>query len=171
MLFRSDAILAISLEEGGAYVDDSGAMQMDVKLYTYYRYDMVDIAMMQVGDILLTYDGEVEITALERTASGTVCINGGLEAGGFDLVTNDDGIYYELGFSDTKNWYEVGEVTIRVSGDFEGHDYSDLDKGEVIFYPGDFLSAGFVNYHFNPHNTTIRVEAGQVVELNCVYVP
>ena len=31
----TDAILAVSLEEGDAYVDDNGRMQMDLKIYTY----------------------------------------------------------------------------------------------------------------------------------------
>ena len=31
----NDTILAVSLEEGGAYVDDTGKMQMDVKIFTY----------------------------------------------------------------------------------------------------------------------------------------
>ena len=34
----SDAILSISLDEGDAYVDDQGRMQMDLKIYTYDKY-------------------------------------------------------------------------------------------------------------------------------------
>ena len=38
----TDAILSISLDEGNAYVDDNGRMQMDLKIYTYDKYDMVE---------------------------------------------------------------------------------------------------------------------------------
>ena len=167
----TDAILSISLEEGDAYVDDTGKMQMDVTIYTHDKYDMLDISKLKVGDIIVTHAGEVEITSLEQKESGTICINGGLEGGGFDLATDESGIFYEVGFNDAKNWYEVGEATIRVSVDFKGYDNADPDKGEVIIYPGDFLTEGVVNYDFTPFNTTIRVEAGQIVEMNRVYVP
>ena len=167
----TDAILAVSLEEGDAYVDDSGKMQMDVKIYTYDKYDMVDISNLKVGDIIVTHAGEVEVNSLERSESGLLYINGGLEEGGFDLVTDESGIFYETGFNDAKNWYEVGEETIRVSVDFKGYDDADPDKGEVIYYPGDFLIEGVVEYGFTPHNTTIRVAEGQIVEMHRVYVP
>ncbi|MBR4869994.1 MAG: hypothetical protein IKU12_04330 [Oscillospiraceae bacterium] len=167
----TDGIFAISLEEGGAYVDDTGKMQMDVKIYTHDKYDMVDISNLKVGDMIVTHAGEVEVTSLEQTESGLICINGGLEEGGFDLATDENGIYYEVGFNDAKNWYQVGEATIRVSVDFTGTDNADPDKGEVILYPGSFLVGEVTNYDFTPYNTTIRVADGQIVEMNRVYIP
>ena len=166
-----DAILAVSLEEGDAYVDDTGKMQMDVKIFTYDKYDMVDIAALQAGDIIVTHAGEVEVTSVERNASGLIYINGGQEAGGFDLFTDESGIFYEIGFNDVKNWYEVGEATIRVSADFEGLDNADPEKGEVVLYPGDFLTGAVADYNFTPYNTTVRVEGGQIVELNRIFTP
>ena len=50
--------LAVSFEEGDAYVDDTGAMQLDVTVYTYDLYDMVDISALKVGDILGLRFGE-----------------------------------------------------------------------------------------------------------------
>ena len=144
---------------------------MDLKIYTYDKYDMSDVANLKVGDTILTESGAVEVTSKEQSELGTIHINGGLEAGGIDLVTNDSGIFYEIGFNDTKNWYEVGEATIRVSADFKGIDNADLELGEVIIYPGDFLIGAVKNYNFTPYNTTIRVEEGQIVEMNRVYTP
>ena len=111
----SDAILSISLDEGDAYVDDSGRMQMDLKIYTYDKYDMVDIANLKVGDTVVRHSGEVKVISKEQNKAGTIYINGGLENGGFDLVTDDCETLYEIGFNDTQNWYEVRETTIRVS--------------------------------------------------------
>ena len=167
----TDAILSVSLEEGDAYVDDTGIMQMDVKIYTYDKYDMVDIAALKEGDTMVTHAGEVVVTSMERSESGTIYINGGLEEGGFDLVTDDSGFFYETGFNDARNWYEVGTATIRVSADFEGRDESDPEQGEVILYPGDFLVGAVSNYDFTPYNTTVRVEEGQIVEMTRRYVP
>ena len=167
----TDATLSISLEEGDAYVDDTGKMQMDVKIYSYDLYDAAGITGLSVGDILVTHAGEVEIASLERNEAGYVCINGGLDAGGFELAPEGGGIFSEIGYSDAKNWYEVGEATIRVSVDFMGYDNADPDRGEVVLYPGDFLIGEVSNYDFTPHNTTIRVEDRQIVELNRRYVP
>ena len=167
----SDAILSISLDEGDAYVDDSGRMQMDLKIYTYDKYDMVDIAILKVGDTVVRHFGEVKVVSKEQNEAGTIFINGGLENGGLDLVTDDCGIFYETGFNDVKNWYEIGEATIRVSVDFKGYDNADLEQGEVIIYPGDFLIGAVTNYDFTPYNTTIRVEDGQIVEMNRVFIP
>ena len=167
----SDAILSISLDEGDAYVDDSGRMQMDLKIYTYDKYDMVDIANLKVGDTVVRHFGEVKVVSKEQNEAGTIFINGGLENGGLDLVTDDCGIFYETGFNDVKDWYEIGEATIRVSVDFKGYDNADLEQGEVIIYPGDFLIGAVTNYDFTPYNTTIRVEDGQLVEMNRVFIP
>ena len=167
----SDAILSISLDEGDAYVDDSGRMQMDLKIYTYDKYDMVDIANLKVGDTVVRHFGEVKVVSKEQNEAGTIFINGGLENGGLDLVTDDCGLFYEPGFNDVKNWYEIGKATIRVSVDFKGYDNADLEQGEVIIYPGDFLIGAVTNYDFTPYNTTIRVEDGQIVEMNRVFIP
>ena len=166
-----DATIAVSFEEGDVYVDDTGKLQMEAKIYTYDKYDMVDIAMLKVGDTIVTHAGEVKVTALERSAAGTVYVNGGLDNGGFDLVTDDCGVFFETGYSDVKSWYQVGEATIRVSVDFKGLDTSNPDAGEVVLYPGSFLVGEVSNYDFTPHNTTIRIENGQVMELTRVYMP
>ena len=70
------------------------------------------------------------------------------------------------GADGVKNWYEIGEATIRVSADFRGLDKADPERGEVILYPGDFLVGAVTNYDFTPYNTAIRVEGGQIVEMN-----
>lgn len=167
----NDAILSVSLAEGDAYVDDNGIMQMDLKIYSYDKYDMVDVAGLKEGDIIFGHAGTVTVNSIERNDAGTIVINGGLDADGIELATDEDGIFYERGFNDAKNWYEVGEATIRVSADFEGVDGADLEKGEVTIYPGDFLVGAVTNYDFTPYNTTVRVENGQIVEMNRVYIP
>ena len=109
--------------------------------------------------------------SIERNDAGLIFINGGLENGGFDLFTDNCGIYFETGFNDAKNWYEIGNAVIRVSADFSGTDNINPDQGKVILYPGDFVTDASSNYDFTPYNTTIRVEAGQVVEMKRIYMP
>lgn len=167
----TDAILPVSIEEGGVYADDAGNMQMNVKIYSYDMYDMVDISMMKEGDTFVTNAGEIEVSSLERGENGMIYVNGGLENGGFDLATEDNGIFFETGYNDAKNWYEVGEATISVSAEFKGYDSADPDQEEIVFDTDSFLNGEVINYNFTPYNTTIRVEGGQIVEMNRRYIP
>lgn len=162
----------VSLEEGDAFVDDQGAMQMKVKVYSYELYDMVDIAELKEGDTIIRQGEEIEITELTKNELGLISINGGQEKGGFDLYSHESTVYYEIGFNDAKAFYELGEVTLPVSTEFVYLDKSDLDAEAKEYYPGDFLTddAGIV-YDFIPYNTSITIEDGKVIGMNKHYIP
>lgn len=164
--------VAVSLEKGNAFVDDNGKMQMKVTVFAYDLYDMVDIASLNENDVIVRKNEEVKVTELERLDSGLVRINGGEEKGGFDLVSNDSTVYYETGMNDIKAYYELGEVTLPVSTEFEYIDESDLDAEAKTYYPGDFLTddAG-IEYGFTPNNTSIVIENGDIIKMNKVYMP
>lgn len=168
----TDSSLAISLEEGGAYVDDTGKMQMDVKIYSYDKYDIADIAALKEGDTIVVKGENVEVTSVETNEEGIVLVNGGLENDGFDLVTDDSTIFYITGYNDAKNWQQVGEETLRVSTEFLFTDNSDPAKGEMVYYPGDFLyEEPIIAFDFTPLNTTIRLEEGQIVAMDRIFTP
>ncbi len=164
--------VAVSLEKGNAFVDDNGKMQMKVTVFAYDLYDMVDIASLNENDVIVRKNEEVKVTEFERLDSGLVRINGGEEKGGFDLVSNDSTVYYETGMNDIKAYYELGEVTLPVSTEFEYIDESDLDAEAKTYYPGDFLTddAG-IEYGFTPNNTSIVIENGDIIKMNKVYIP
>jgi len=168
----TDCTVAVSFNKGDAYVDDNGVMQLKVKVYTYDLYDMVDIAMLAVGDTIILRGKEMVITSLVTTDSGAVQINGGLDVGGYELITTDYTVYFETGYSDVKTYFELGEATLPVSADFIFTDKMNLDKGEVIYYPGDFLTeeAG-IFYCFTADNTTIVIQNGQIIEMERIYTP
>lgn len=171
MLNLTDAVLSVSLEKGGVYVDNSGTVQMDLTVYTYDMYDMVDIASLAVGDLIAGHAGETAVASLERNDAGTVFINGGLENGGFDLVTDNSGIFYEMGYNDSQNWYVIGNITVPVAADFRGIDNADLENRDVSLNAESFLNDAVTNYDFTPLNTTVRIENGQIIELNRRYTP
>ena len=164
--------VAVSLEKGDAYVDDNGKMVMNLTVYSYELYDMVDIASLKENDVIVRRNEEVTITELERTDSGLVRINGGEENGGFDLVSNDNTVYYETGMNDIKAYYELGKVILPVSVDFEYIDDSNPDDKAKKYFPGDFLTddAG-IEYNFAPSNTSIVIENGHIIRMNKVYMP
>lgn len=167
-----DCTVAVSFDKGDAFVDDTGAMQLRVKVYTYDLYDMVDIHTLQAGDQITICQQNVKVTVLERKEDGTVLINGGMENGGYDLVSSETSGFYIGGLNDAKEYYELGEATLPVSADFEFEDSSDLEKGACTYYPGDFLTddAG-ITYHFVPENTTITIQGGSVIRMERVYMP
>ena len=164
--------IAVSFEQGDFFTDDAGAIQLKVKVYTYDLYDMVDIALLAPGDTILLRGEEVLITSLVRTDTGAVQINGGLDVGGYELITADNTVFFETGYSDVKSYYELGEATLPVSADFIFTDKSDLDNEPVTYYPGDFLTdEADIFYHFIPNNTSIMIQDGQVIKMERVYVP
>lgn len=167
-----DCMVAISLEKGDFYRDKTGAVMMDVTVFVYDLYDMVDISLMKEGDIILRGQDEIKISSIERKENGLVLINGGLDKGGFELFTEENTVYYEKGYSDVKSYYELGKVTLPVSPDFIYNDASDLDKDAVIWGAEDFLKdAAGIDYHFNANNTTIQIEKGYVTAMTRVYAP
>ena len=167
-----NATVAVSFDKGDAYVDDTGKMVIDLTVYAYDFYDMVDIATLKENDAIVRRNEEIKITEIEKLDTGLVIINGGEENGGFTLTTDDNTVYYEIGMSDRKNYYEIGDLTLRVSTEFRFLDSSELDAEAKMYYPGDFLTddAG-IEYNFNPYNTTVVIENGFVIEMNRVYVP
>ena len=164
--------VAVSFEQGDAYVDDEGKMMLDAKVYTYELYDMVDIATLEVNDVIVRRGENVVVEALVRLETGLIRINGGEENGGFELISNDNTVYYEIGMSDVKAYNELGTVTLPVSTEFVYTDESDLDAEAKEYYPGDFLlEEKIFEYNFNPNNTSIVIEDGVVVAMKKVYTP
>ena len=145
---------------------------MDVTVYSYELYDMADIASLSENDVILRKNEEVKVTELERLESGLVRINGGEENGGFDLVSNDNTVYYEIGMNDIKAYYELGKATLPVSDEFEYIDESYPDAEAKIYYPGDFLTDDSgIDYSFSPNNTSVVIENGTIIKMNKVYMP
>ena len=140
--------VAISLENGGVYVNDSGKMVMDVTVYSYELYDMVDIASLKENDVILRKNEEVKVTEIERLETGLVRINGG------------------------EAYYELGNVTLPVSDEFEYVDESDLDVDAKKYFAEDFLKDDSgIEYNFSPNNTSIVIENGTIIKMNKTYMP
>lgn len=164
--------VAVSVEKGDAKVSDDGNMVMDITVYSYELYDMADIASLSINDVIVRKGEKIEVTEIERLESGLVHINGGEENGGFDLISNDNTVYYEIGMNDLKSYYELGKVTLPVSDDFVFTDASDPEAGEKVYGSDDFLAedAAFDD-HFLPNNTSVVIENGAITAMNRIYMP
>lgn len=164
--------LSVSLAEGDVYLDDTGVLRMKLTVYDYDRYGAADIAALRVGDTI-TIDAEnVVVKTLNVDEYGTVDINGGLSGDGYSLTTNDDATYHRLLENDSRDYHELGTITVPVDESLVYTDMSQPDKEPKVYVSGDFLAPdNGIDYGFYPQNTTIRLENGRAVEMTRVFVP
>ena len=167
-----DSIVHISFSQDDVYQDESGTILLRMQIYTYDKFDMMDISGLKTGDTILLSDGALLVNSVERNDHGTVLINGGLEEGGLDLATDDSGTYVAQGYSDMKSWYLVGEAECPVSEGFVFTDSADLDLGAAS-YTGEDLLAGIPvpELGYRPNNTIVRIENGEVAAMERIYTP
>ena len=166
-----EGTIAVSLEKGGLYKDDNGNMMMDITVFSYDKFDMVDIASLKVGDTILMNQVGVVIESIETNGNGGVLINGGLDNGGYELRSDDSTIFYQIGYSDVKAYHEVGKITLPVAADFVYTDSSDLDAGSVEMTADEFFAAEDMDYSFNANNTEMMILDGSVKAMTRVYTP
>ena len=167
-----DCTIAISLQEGGISEDSDGTVLLTATLFEYDLYDAAELFLLKAGDSIVIRQRVVAITSIEESSYGTLLINGGLDAGGYELRTDDNTVYYETGYSDVKSWQELGVATLPVSPEFIYTDRSDLDSEPVIYSIHDFLEQNSsIDYHFTEHNTRIVIEGGIVTAMERIYTP
>ena len=167
-----DCTFQASFDSSDVYLNNDGALVIAMKVWDYELFDMVDISTLEVGDIIVMNQTDVTVESLDR-ADGTVMINGGIDEGGYNLVTDENGVYYSMGFDDIKTYYELGEAVIKVAQEFSYTDESYDPKATPIeYYAGDFLlKMQNVTDSFVPFNTTVRVENGWIVSIVITYMP
>jgi hypothetical protein len=163
--------LHVAFEEGDFHVDQNGETVIDAQVFDYELFDMVDIAGLKVGDTLVIRGEAVEVTSLDRADNGNIAVNGGIEMEGYDLTTNESGVFFEYGFNDHKQYYKVGEVTLSVSPDFLFTDNSDFDAPGVEYGVDAFTSGSELFYDFTPYNTTLVLEDGLVTAMERRFIP
>lgn len=167
-----NSVLNVSFAQNDFYQNESGEMILRMRIYSYEKFDLVGISVLKAGDTILLSGEEIPVESVERNAHGTVLVNGGLDEGGFDLATDDSGIYYVHGYSDMKSWVPVADAEFAVSETFVFHDSAELELGTVVYNAEDLADAIPDSlFGYQPQNTTVRIENGQVVEMNRIYTP
>lgn len=167
-----NSVLNISFEQNDCYQSESGKIYLRMQIYAYEKFDLVDISGMKSGDIILLSGEEIPVKSVERNDQGTIIVNGGLDEGGFDLATDENGVYFVHGYSDMKTWRPVGNMEFEVSDTFVFHDSADMERGTVIYDAKDLLDAvPEAAFGYQPQNTTVRIENGQVAEMSRIYTP
>lgn len=168
----ADGIYPVAFNPGDVLSGASGIYMNAVHVYTEDWYDIVDIDALKAGDSIVV-DGETLLVESVED-DGAVIINGGFEAGGATLVGEEDGNGYRFcGYDDIATYTERGVTTLVVDPSATYTDSSDIEKAPVTVAYDGIVEAiqTSENDSFVPYNTTVRVEAGKVVEINRVFMP
>lgn len=164
--------LPVRFELAGLSADESGRLTMKLGLFERELFDLVDISRLRPGDSIVLAGVSVPINSLERDAAGSLIINGGLDMGGNELRTDENGVFYEVGYNDALNYIALGELSLPVSDSFLFTDASDLDAEPAAYTAAGLMSAaGEIMPWFVPSNTKVRIENGEVVSMERRYIP
>ena len=168
-----DGIYAAAFPKENLMNIGSGLTLVDAEIFTEDVYDIVDIATLQPG-MYLYMDGEY--MKVETIKEGDYLeINGGYYEGGCSLGTWEDSNGWHAVIEDDHTTYTShGKATLVLAENAVFTDTSD-PEGEVVTAEGideimplfDAMDHG----DFNRYNTTIRVENGEIAEINRRYIP
>ena len=141
-------------------------------LFTVDSYDMTDIGLLAVGDVIVVSGQSVPVTRIER--GEYVAINGGLEDGGFLLRAYESDHCFRVAQEDDFPTYtDRGEVTLLLSEGFTFADAWDIEAPPVLAVGADAVAEILAseNEFFDPYSTTVTLEGGAVTCIERTYVP
>ena len=150
--------------------EKDGKTEISLTVYDYDVYDMVDISQLAVGDTIVV-DGKDMVVTSREDRDGFVAINGGLEQGGVDLMSDDSGVYYAVGMDDTKSYHELGRITVPVAEGFVLTDNADPEHPDETYAAEDLSNLAEDAPGFTANNTLATIEHGELTVLARSYTP
>lgn len=167
-----DSSLAISFGKEDIHKNEDDSITIDLTIYAYDMYDMVDIANLKEGDTISINGENVVIKSIEKEENGAVLINGGIDNDGFTLATDDSTIYHLFDYNDTKVYNEVGKVSLKLAKDFVMNDSSDLENPDATYTAEDLLKEeSAFNFIFTPNDTTAQIANNEIVSITRNFTP
>ena len=166
-----DGVYPVSFDRGDVLNGASGIYMNGVHIYTMDHYDIVDINTLAVGDTIVVDGEEIPVQSIDN---GEILSINAEQDNAVDLIAEEDSNGYRvLGLSDLATYTDHGVTTLVVDPAVTYADSSNIDADPVTANADGLVAAmqASENEYFVQYNTTIRVEAGKVVEINRVYVP
>lgn len=156
--------------------DADETLSLELEVYDEELFDAVDITTLAKGDKITADGQEYTVETVEKSDTGLISINGGLEQGGIDFATNDSegGVYYVEGLDDTHTYADLGKVTLALADNFTFTDNSDLDNPEQKYDADGFkklLTDDSNGYGFSQYNTKVTVEGGIITGIERNFRP
>lgn len=165
----TDAMVSASFDES-AIEEKDGKTWLNLEVYDYDLYDMVDIAQLAVGDTFVAGGKDLRVKSVEDDG-GFKLINGGLESGGVTLTTDETGVYYEVGMDDAKCYRELGSVTLELADDCAVTDASDPSQPEKSLSVSELAQLCTDAAGISAANTVVTVSGGKIVAIARSYTP
>lgn len=167
----ADGTYAVSFVASDA-ATDNGTVQLNVTVYDYEHFSADAIENLKAGDTLIIDGNSVVVDTVEQNGDIIICVNGGLEQGGYDLSKDEDGTYFESLMDIGKNYTALGQVALPLSQDFVFTDNSDLEKQNVQYSAEELINLlNDDTQYFNALNTTATVKNGEITALERIYMP
>ncbi len=167
----ADGTYAVSFVATDA-TSENGAVQLNVTVYDYEHFSADAIENLKAGDTLVIDGNSVVVDTVEQNGDVIICVNGGLEQGGYDLSKDEDGNYFESLMDIGRNYTALGQVTLPLSKDFVFTDNSDLEKQNVTYSAEELLTLlNDDTQYFNSLNTTATVKDGEITAIERIYMP
>ena len=156
--------------------ESDGTLSLETEVYDEELFDAVEITTLAKGDKITADGQEYTVETVEKSESGLISVNGGLEQGGIDFATNDSegGVYYVEGLDDTHTYADLGKVTLTLADNFTFTDNSDLDNPEQKYDADGFkklLADDPNSYGFSQFNTKVTVEGGVITGIERNFRP
>lgn len=154
--------------------ETDGKVTVSAEIYTEETYDIVDVNRMTKGDVIYINGELLPVEIVEKTDSGALNINGGIEEMGSALRPEEESnCYVYFGMDDYGSYtcHGVAELTLSENAKL----INNADPSEVKETTGSDVGPALKelleNYSLSCYNCIITVEEGEIVEINRVYVP
>ena len=169
-----DGIYPVSFDRGDVLSGASGTFMNAVHIFTQDWYDPVDVSALKVGDTIVVEGEEVPVLTLDNDEYGDIFVNDEQDPHAFCLATREDtNGYFIRGLDDMTTYTDHGVATLVIDPTATFTDAWDIESEPVTVGYDGIVSAmqATENDAFVPYNTTVRIEAGKVVEINREYMP
>lgn len=172
-----------SVTEIGFCLEDVTDTGINAEIYERLRYDIAEIGMLAVGDVIETDDGAVTVETKEEK-NGLLVINGGFEEDGISFYTEEETngwflgvpgypVYQQKGqaqllFSDSVRLlvYDMDDAGCMISDGFTETECTPQEVKEKLSQLSEILTDVF-----SPNQVLALQEEGKLTELTIRYVP
>ena len=150
-------------------VKDGDIYMLSYTGYYYECYDLADMSVLKAGDTIMMGGEAVLIDTIENV-DGIYKINGGLDEGGHDLITEGNTIYFERGYDDIRTYAKLGEGTLPIADDCVITDSADFEHPNTKLTIEELASNDDI-YGFTEYNTMLVIEGGKITEITRSFTP
>ena len=169
-----DGVYPVSFDRGDVLSGASGTFMNAVHIYTQDWYDIVDVNTLKAGDTVIVSGEAVPVLSVQENEYGILVNDGQDDVESFYFRGEEDTNGFAVhGLDDMTTYTEQGVTALTIDPAATFTDAWDIESEPVTVGYDGIVEAMLAseNDAFVPYNTTVRVEAGRVVEINRTFMP